>query len=921
MYRLNDTLRSMPTWHRRHLTRLVRFTRSARKRGYSCLSTAEQFASVGLPHSPDSPPGLVVPCYDMLGNRIGERIRFDGPGRAGGTGLVRWWQHPDYVPTVNVHPGTNWLIKSSAPYFVVTGNAIDADYASARAVPAASCDWELGLNEDDPFFSTVRFHGRQVILIIGPRQAMNSRACEAFREMASTLVERGAVVSRYCLPIDDTLDQLGRVKYIKGLGYVDRIRIRHARRKRRPHPGDILLGGPNAYRLTEQGILRIGPDKKHEDVLVTNFVARITRCVEFDDGYQTSMEYEVTATIDGQDTTLTIPARDYQRMEWVADLGPTAIVYPGLSAKEHARVAIQEASVGHKTVRAIGHSGWLWHAERWWFAHAGGLIGPAIPARDWSQGAEPVAAETSENKGVGVERPMRPIVARIEVPADVEVRLPQALDRFRLTPPTGENLNEQIKEVHELLYEVFPARLVSPLLAAVFRIAIDKVDFGVHLHGTTNVGKSVLAALMSQFFGAGLDQRHLPGSWNSTSNFLLSVTGVAKNVLYVVDDFVPKGSRGDVNRAHQNADTLLRAAGNQSFRGRCNRDGTARPGQSPQCLILSTGEEVPHGHSLAARLLILEVREGEVISTCPTRMAALTKIQKLADGGRFAEIMSSFLSWVAMKREVVLCEHRSQVEILRREIFPAEGRLARTVSMGAELMSAYEVFLDFWNEHHGLGFSKHNAYYLRMCGDLHSVLDEQTRNTVDANPAVLFMTFVREALATGRGHVLPKNEGVLPSNHEWYGLQSYVHRLDPAPPSRESTSETGASDDEPAEEPPRESVVRLVGRGKQIGYWHAGVTYLLAAAALEVVQELAERSSLQPLPLTTKTLGGVLHRLGVLRQKPQDGHFAEKHRINGKELRMLAISDALLFKDWTKGDEPAEEKVDEQRSFDELLDA
>jgi hypothetical protein len=80
----------------------------------------------------------------------------------------------------------------------------------------------------------------------------------------------------------------------------------------------------------------------------------------------------------------------------------------------------------------------------------------------------------------------------------------------------------------------------------------------------------------------------------------------------VLDDFAPTGSSYDVQRWHKKADRVLRAKGNASGRQRMRPDTTLRPEKPPRALILSTGEDVPRGQSLRARMLVLGLGPGQL---------------------------------------------------------------------------------------------------------------------------------------------------------------------------------------------------------------------------------------------------------------------------------------------------------------------
>src|SRR5205823_6105503 len=119
------------------------------------------------------------------------------------------------------------------------------------------------------------------------------------------------------------------------------------------------------------------------------------------------------------------------------------------------------------------HTGWRRIDGKHVYLHAGGAIGPVGPV------------------------------------ADTGVSLSGNLSRYVLPDPTkGKNLARSMRTTLSLL-ELAPHSIVFPLLAATFRAAICQADFSVFLVGLTGVGKSELAALMQQHFGAAMDARNL----------------------------------------------------------------------------------------------------------------------------------------------------------------------------------------------------------------------------------------------------------------------------------------------------------------------------------------------------------------------------------------------------------------------------
>ena len=207
------------------------------------------------------------------------------------------------------------------------------------------------------------------------------------------------------------------------------------------------------------------------------------------------------------------------------------------------------------------------------------------------------------------------------------------------------------------------------------------------LTGRTGTFKTALAALCQQHFGAAMDASHLPANFASTANALESLAFSAKDTLLVVDDFAPTGGIGD-GTLEAVAERLFRAAGNHQGRSRMSGNGRPRAPQPPRALILATGEEVPRGHSLRARLLIVPVGPGDV------NREALTRCQQAAQEGQFATAMGGFLVWVAGQYEELQANRQIRARELRSQ-FNRGAVHARLPTTLAELQSGWEIWLRF----------------------------------------------------------------------------------------------------------------------------------------------------------------------------------------------------------------------------------
>ena len=261
--------------------------------------------------------------------------------------------------------------------------------------------------------------------------------------------------------------------------------------------------------------------------------------------------------------------------------------------------------------------------------------------------------------------------------------------------------------------------------------------------------KSAIAALEQQHFGANMDGRNLPASWSSTSNALEEIAFQAKDALIVIDDFAPQGNLSNLDRYHSGADRIFRAAGNHSGRARLDSTATLRASKPPRGLVLSTGEDIPRGHSVRARLLILEMEKGMV------NKEELTNCQMAARDGLYSRSTAGFVSWIAPRYE----EHKAKVaksaEALRTALVGAEIH-SRTPEIVTKLQASFNLFLDFAVHSGAIEEAERKKLEDRCWMALRTVAAAQTKHQVSAEPTERYLTLLRSLLASGKAHLSPR---------------------------------------------------------------------------------------------------------------------------------------------------------------------
>lgn len=480
-----------------------------------------------------------------------------------------------------------------------------------------------------------------------------------------------------------------------------------------------LVDGCTVWRTTDRG-------GAPTDLQLANFGARIVERVVVDDGAEQCQHVTIEATCDDVTTRFTLPVKVFAAMTWVEEkIGPHAIVEVGWAFRDRLRAAIQHLSGTPPTRTVLRHVGWRAVPGSEAFVDASGAVGPR---------------------------------GRI---TDVSVEPPPALQPMSMIPPPdAESLKAAVLASLRVL-EAGPLHVTLPAYAGVWRSVLGPVDFALGIVGKTGQFKSAFAALLQQHFGAGFVPAQLPGSWSSTENALEELAFLAKDMLVVIDDFAPGGAPERVRALQAKAERIFRAAGNRQGRQRMRADTSLRPVRPPRGLILSTGEDLPEGQSIRARIVVVEVGKGDIDRD------RLTNCQRDADAGLYAGATAGFVSWLSARLDVVRTAARETVERLATEVADDAGH-RRTARAAAELLYGYWTFLVFARELEAIDDRQRDGLWAAAKATLKSVVEKQAEHQVRTDPAELLLEAIRAALLSGQAHFTTL-EGAIPEPREPLG--------------------------------------------------------------------------------------------------------------------------------------------------------
>ncbi len=804
-------------------------------RGYRSIAVKADLERLGFGRAQRRVPGLLIPIHNVAGEIETYQYRPDEPRMNDKGKAVKYETKTGSRMVLDVPANARPDIGDpSIPLFITEGaKKADAAVSKRLCCVALLGVWNfrgtntLGGKVALPDWESVALNDRAVYIVFDSDVATKSAVAKAMRRLKGFLDNRGAKTRIVYLPAGSGGEKVGLDDYLAaGHGVDDLMRI----------SSDDVTGADDdeptcPYRTTEHGIIWLKPT--HDgDVLtpLTNFAAEITADITEDDGAEVRRAFHITTRLNGCHRTFRVPVERFGGMAWAVEhLGAGAILYPGATLKDHARVAVQMLSGDVSANTVFTHLGWRKIDDDWLYLHTGGSIGPNGPV-----------PEISVMPGDGR-------LAHYELPS----------------PPEGEVLRRAVRASLSVL-ELAPKVITYPVLAAAYRAPLAEASvapFSIFVAGPTGCQKTEITAIAQAHHGATFDGKNLPGNWHTTANTLEKQAFLAKDCLFAVDDFAPGGTTADVQRLHRDADRLFRAQGNRAGRGRMRPDGSLRPEYFPRGLIISSGEDVPHGQSIRARLLILEVSPGDV------DLANLTKTQSQAADGVYAQAMSGYIRWLAPQIDELKKLLPARQQELRAQARSNGVAHDRTPDITASLFVGLETFLRFAAETGAVEQDDCSALLREGWDVLREVAAKQASHQASEDPARRFIELLGAAIASRQVHLADPKTNDRPSSAADWGWRSR--------PGSAGTTE-------------------WIETGTRIGWVEGEDIYLDPDATFAAVQRLAREQG-NALAVTQRTLLKRLSEKGLLAsQERAAGRNTVRKEIAGRRRRVLHISSKVL---------------------------
>lgn len=454
---------------------------------------------------------------------------------------------------------------------------------------------------------------------------------------------------------------------------------------------------------------------------LANFVAYPSQDILRDDGKNTERYFSICGRLyDGTPLdTVTIPASKFMSMSWITDAwGMDAIISPGNGTEKTLRHAIQILAKDKAESRTVYiHTGWRNIKGSWAFLYNGGAI-------------------SAEN---------------------ISVELEGALTRYAFPEP-ARNYKEAAAVSFKTL-EIAPLEITIPLLALTyltplnefFRQAECEPAFALWLIGKSGAKKSTLASVFLSHFGS-FSETALPFSFRDTQNSLEKVGFLLKDMLMVIDDYHPTGTRQEKQRMEATAQAIMRGYGDRRGRGRMTNDTTLKEAFVPRGNAIVTSEDIPNvGQSGTARYVTVEVNKDDV---------NLNTLSYIQDNKAFLALsMRGYIEWIKSTYiENYSINGRSDAKDLpallgkifkeQRQALAQKSYHGRMPGLMVWLYIGFSTALDYFQD---VGvITEQKGIELLAKGEqvLSKLVTNQDETTKEDSPAKLFLSALEELINT-----------------------------------------------------------------------------------------------------------------------------------------------------------------------------
>lgn len=579
----------VPELYQKHYEHLVESAIAAdviKERGYRTVMGHTDLIKTGFSQAQSKHfPGILLPLHGVDGGIVGYQYRPDSPRTDPARGRTIKYENPAGASVrVDVPPRCRAQLGNPATPLWVTEGVKKVDALASKGCCAIGLTGVWGFKGKNEFggvtiladFDHIAWRDRTVYLVFDSDSANNPQVDKALQRLSGHLGLKGAKVRVLQLPpgkdgkkigADDYLSQGGTIEALIGLEKVD---TPHQTLRERSHEAYCVDSGCICWNhTTESGVTTAIP--------LCNFNARVTDEIVRDNGLETATYFKISGTNcrGHQLAPIEVEAAAFAGLGWVVGKwGMGGIIAAGQNSKDRLREAMQLMSQDANSRHIYTHTGWRSIGDKDVYLCQGGAIG-----------------------------------------ADgIDVDLDPQLKRYCLPPPIETDIKEAVKESIDFIYISKDIGVTLPLWASMYLAPLAEAiepSFTLWYVGPSGAFKSVITALALSHFG-DFDHHHLPASWTSTYNQLEKLLFYIKDAPLVIDDWAPGQDSNKARELEVKSEHIIRDQGNRQGKARMSADTSSRPVYIPRGLLITSGEQLPSGHSHTARIYSVHIEPGDI---------------------------------------------------------------------------------------------------------------------------------------------------------------------------------------------------------------------------------------------------------------------------------------------------------------------
>ena len=633
-----------------------------RERGYRSVLGKTPLKEAGFSKAQQRAPGILIPLYGVDGTVVGYQYRPDDPRKdAKRERPIKYENALGSSAHLDVPPRClGQLGDPNIPIWFSEG-AKKADSLATQGACAVNLSSVWGFKGKNPFggvtlqadFDLIALKDRVSYVIYDSDYATNPFVHKAQERLLEHLRRKGSNAKAIYLPPKPDGGKQGADDFLAAGHTINDLIALALAPEEIPQPSSRYRSS-DGYCTEEGRLCWVKPTQNGEVVVpLCNFDAKVTEVITRDNGLDISKSFKVVG-VEGTGQplpTVEVPTSGFESMGWVTNEWDTrAILSANQTAKSRLREAILLQSLNADRRAIYSHTGWREIDGRPAFLTASGALG--MP--------------------------------------NVDVEVEDDLTNYHLPEPVDDP-TEAIRASYEFL-QIGSLEVLLPLWSEMFLAPLSSIlepAFTLFIVGPSGAYKSTVTALALNHFGEKFDEFHLPAAWRDTENKLEKSLFLAKDLPLVIDDWAPGQDSAKARELEAKAEHVIRAQGNLQGRGRLRSDTSSRKKYIPRGLLITSGEQLPGGHSHTARIFTVEIESGDI------DLSKLTVAQERKH--LYSIAMTHYILWLQKKLDVLKKGLRKQWQLWRDQA-RAEQMHPRLFGEVAWLYAGLTLALDFMSE-------------------------------------------------------------------------------------------------------------------------------------------------------------------------------------------------------------------------------